>query len=1115
MAVNPPPDSKAIAVPSLAITYDISINYAFQQNAIPVIKELLFKNDGKPRKDLIIRVTTEPAFAAPAELRLQSIDANGEFRVAPVDLKLSHDFLANLNERVAGWLNLEVLEGGLVVVARKDPIALLARNEWCGLTSLPEILAAFVLPNDPAVMPILSRAAFLLREATGRASFNGYQDKNKQRAWQQLASIYKAIADLGIRYINPPASFESTGQKVRFPSEIVNERFGTCLDIALLFAACCEQAGLAPMVLMHDGHAYAGCWLEGQTLPDSSTDDLQHVRKLAVDELITVFEVTAVTQEAPTTLRDAEHLAKAHLETTQAFRSALDIRRSRGAKIRPLPIPGKSSFGSGVDPGSPSPVVGIGERDFAIPLDATKPAPRTLTRIDQWKGRLLDLTLRNRFLNFKETKGMIRLLAPPLSVEKELGDRALALKPRPKVMGSTDPRDSQTYTKQQLEDALESHIHEEIQQGRIHTDLEDSEHSRRLTDLYRAARSALEENGANTLFVAIGMLEWREAEHSDRVLRAPILLVPVQVKRRSVLEGFTLSRIDEETRLNVTLIEMMRQNFEKEIPGLDPLPENDAGVDVGRVMQLVREAVRDLAGWEVKLDLFLGQFSFTKFLLWRDLNDRLDALKRSRVVRHLVDDAGSQYPNPQEDILPAQLDDDFDPKDIFCPRSADSSQLAAIMAAAAGHDFVLEGPPGTGKSQTITNIIAHCLATGKRVLFVAEKRTALEVVHRRLKESGLDPFCLELHSNKTGKNEVLAQFSESLKFVSANASADWSRRSAELLRLRNALNGYTRALHKRHLCGLSAYSCLDYLLPRQDEPTVPLYNMPALLEMKAEDLEKARQLARRLQERSRAVVPLSAHPLEPLACEDWSPRWAAKNHDRMLAIRALLQPAAEASRNLFESLGYPNPWASTDQLANFYAMVASLLSPEPVPSILITGNWGTAEQQLNKWISLSRERTGLRTKLSGYSERELLALDLAAIKATWISSQDVWILLKWLRKRRVRRHLQTARPDKTLPAADNLAEIVDAALRLREVNAAMEKDSAAATALLGAFWKQSEPDPDILIRVRNWLEKLHLRMEAFGKDNPTSLGNVQMTIARYSTKGSLALPLARKSAINS
>jgi very-short-patch-repair endonuclease len=953
----------------ISLVYDKAINYAFQQNAIPVVKELRFCNDATPRKNLIIRIATEPAFAEPVELRLQGVDAGGEFRVAPLDLKLSPDFLSQLSEKISGWLRVEIVESGSVIVSRTESISLLARNEWCGLASLPEILAAFILPNDPAVMTILNRAAELLREHTGRSAFNGYQDKSRKRAWEQVAAIYKAVGELGIRYIVAPASFENTGQKVRSPADILSQRFGNCLDLSLLFSACCEQVGLHPLVLMHESHAYAGCWLEERTLPEPSSEDLQHIRKLATDELVTTFECTLVASEAPGTLKDAELVAKPHLQGDKPFRLALDVRRARVARIHPLPIPNQPHISAGVGGliSQRAPVPGIGDRDFANPLDAvTESSAKPGTRIDQWKSRLLDLSLRNRLLNFRETKSTVRILSnSPERVEDELAaQHELSLQPRPKVMGGDDPRSEEIYTQQQRADALADALADELKHGRLHTHLEESEHSRRLTDIYRSARNAIDENGSNTLFAAVGFLEWRESEQSDRAFRAPLLLVPIELKRKSAMEGFSLRRLDEETRLNVTLMEMLRQHFQKEISGLEPLPEDQSGVDVGLVFRIFREAVRDLPGWEVKTEIWLGQFSFTKFLLWKDLADRLDDLTRNRVVNHLINEAGIPYPNPAEDIRPEQLDNEFQPRNIFCPRSVDSSQLAAVMAAAAGHDFVLEGPPGTGKSQTIANIIAHCLAHGKRVLFVAEKRAALDVVFRRLREEGLEPFCLELHSNKTGKADVVAQFDRSLRFLTDDGATDWERRAAELERLRDSLNGYARTLHRRYSCGLSPHSCLDYLLPRRKEPTVRLSAWPTILDTPAETLERAREVAKLLQQRSRPLIPMADHSLALLACEEWSPIWAERTLEQVRNLGILAQSAAEATRELHIWFGCQNSALSKISMANLLALVDSLLAPEPVGAAFATTPWGQLSANLDTWIPLVRERNELRSKLA-------------------------------------------------------------------------------------------------------------------------------------------------------
>jgi very-short-patch-repair endonuclease len=1206
---------------TISLVYDQAINYAFQQNAIPVVKELRFCNNATPRKNLIIRVTTEPAFAELVEVRLQGIDAGGEFRVAPLDLKLSPDFLIKLSEKMSGWLKVEVVEGDSVVCSRTEPISLLARNEWCGLVSLPEILAAFILPNDAAVMTILNRAAELLREHTGRSAFNGYQDKSRKRAWEQVAAIYRAVGELGIRYIVAPASFENTGQKVRSPTDILSQRFGNCLDLSLLFSACCEQVGLHPLVLMHESHAYAGCWLEERTLPEPSSDDLQHIRKLATDELVTVFECTVVASETPGTLKDAELLARPHLQGDKPFRLALDVRRARVARIHPLPIlnqPAQAVDG-GLD-GQPVPVAGIGDRDFADPLEGVpKSCVKPGTRIDQWKSRLLDLSLRNRLLNFRETKSTIRILSTsPERVEDELAaENELSLRPRPKVMGEDDPRSAAAYTQQQRADALVDHLADELKHGRLHTHLDESEHARRLTDLFRSARNAIDENGTNTLFAAVGFLEWRETEQSDRVFRAPLLLVPVELKRKSVIEGFSLRRLDEETRLNVTLMEMLRQHFQKEIPGLEPLPEDESGVDVGLIFRIFRDAVRDLPGWEVKSEVWLGQFSFTKFLLWKDLADRLDDLTRNRVVNHLVNEAGIPYPNPSGDIRPEQLDNEFQPRNIFCPRSADSSQLAAVMAAAAGHDFVLEGPPGTGKSQTIANIIAHCLAHGKRVLFVAEKRAALDVVYRRLREEGLEPFCLELHSNKSGKADVVAQFDRSLKFITVDGATDWERRAAELERLRDSLNSYARALHRRHSCGLSAHDCLDYLLPRQKETTVRLDAWPTILNTPTETLERAREVAKLLQQRSRPLVPLADHPLALLACNEWSPAWADRTLDRVHKLGALTQSATDATRELRTWLRCPSSAVSKADMANLLALADNLLAPEPVGAAFATTPWrqlaanldtwiplirercelrdklaeihklqvqgakavacevwspGEAEdifkqcQQMeiltrqaieaahdlhtwidfpraaaartdiahlvalvdsllapapvgeqfattawqewvadfDQWTALVRERTDLRTRLTGFDEPKLLALDLDMLSQKWQAAQKSWFFPKWLRITSVRRQLRIARSDQTRPDAAKMGEVLKAASRLRAINSELATASSKAETLLGPVWSRGEPQLDHLIQVRTWGVALHERLTALAGDDSDWMSRLRELIASLFKQGPAA-----------
>ncbi|HUS33771.1 MAG TPA: DUF4011 domain-containing protein [Verrucomicrobiae bacterium] len=1082
-------DSASIRI---TFTYDPAINYAFQQNLIPVLRELVVRNGDSPRKELKVSLRTEPAFADAVELHIHSLEADGEFKVGPLDLKLSRSFLEDLKEQVTGSLHVEVMEGESVVGQKTESITLLPMNEWCGLASLPEILAAFVLPDDPAVTKILSRASKVLCDQTRRSEFNGYEDKSRKRAWEQVGAIYKAVADLGIRYMAPPAKFEDSGQKVRFPSDIVKDGFGTCLDLALLFCACCEKAGLHPLILIHENHAYAGCWLEDRTLEEPAIDDLQRVRKMVELEVLSVVETSRLASEAPGTLQDSEHDAKPHLTTALPFRLALDVRRARISRIQPL----LHTIAPSAEPEKTAALVSETQtpEEPGSEQSPAAPKPRAVSRIDQWKSRLLDLSVRNRLLNFKANKTTIPILhSNPEELEFEL-ETELSVQPKPKMVGANDPRSANIYSEKQKSEWLRTFLKEELAQRRMRTDLEEPEHSRSLTELYRAARLAIEENGANTLFAAVGVLEWRETEHSDRVFRSPLLLVPVELKRKSILEGFVLRRLDEDTRLNVTLMEMLRQQFQKEVPGLDPLPADENGVNIAQVFQLFREAVRDLPGWEVKSEVWLGQFSFTKFLLWKDLNDRLDALTENRVVRHLALEGGMPYPNPPEDVKPPQLDDQFRPDEIFCPRSADSSQLAAVMAAGAGHDFVLEGPPGTGKSQTITNIIAHCLALGKRVLFVAEKRAALDVVHRRLKEDGLEPFCLELHSNKSGKGEVLRQFEQSLKLIAEANGSDWERKAAELEKIRASLNGYSRALHRKYPCGLSAYDCFDYLLPRHGEEIVSFKSWPNITEIDADTLTRARDVVAMLQERWRPLGNLTTHPLRLVRRQEWSPSWAERTLEQTKDFGKTIEQVTAAARELCRWMSFDRSLSSAD-LARLDALAETLLANIPVDHTMLEvvlqnplddsngASWSQLSKEMSGWVALLEEREKLHGAVKYFDEARLLELDLKQLQDKWSTGQAAAFPVKWFRsasvKRELRTTLRTRRAKKLLPHKDKVSDLLADAVRLKKVNAALDKAGPTIAKLLGPLWANGTITAATLEQIRLWAEALHARALEF------------------------------------
>lgn len=260
----------------------------------------------------------------------------------------------------------------------------------------------------------------------------------------------------------------------------------------------------------------------------------------------------------------------------------------------------------------------------------------------------------------------------------------------------------------------------EFKNNRIRTFLNESDLDAALKSLYRSAKVSMEENGSNTLFLALGLLRWYESDLSEKPRYAPLVLIPIDIVRNTRNKGYIIRSRQEETQINVTLLEYLRQDHGISITGLDPLPLDEHGIDLPLVFNTIRQAVMGKKRWNIEEYAFIGLFSFSQFVMWNDLRNRSEEISQNKVVSSLM--AGSLTYAPEDiSITPENIDSDLDLENMAVPMSADSSQLAAIAAAGSGQSFVLHGPPGTGKSQTITNMIANALYNDKSVLFVAEK----------------------------------------------------------------------------------------------------------------------------------------------------------------------------------------------------------------------------------------------------------------------------------------------------------------------------------------------------------------------------------------------------------
>ena len=1001
-----------------------NVNLAFYDNGIPLIRDLSITNPTDADiSGIEVHLASEPSFISPGIWRIEKIAANDTHHLKVVDLKLDHGFLAGLTASRRGEIRIRIEAAGAVLAEKQVEINLLPPSHWGGSAAAPELLAAFVRPNDPSVDVILREAADKLAKANRNSALDGYAKGKKSRAWELAEAIWAALVGHGIAYVLPPKSFERHGQPVRGPSEILERQVGTCLDLALLYASCLEQAGLNPLVVLTEGHAFAGLWLKDEEFSAPVIDDAQMLRKRVQLEEMLLIEVTALTGNAPARFKQAVALGAKHVDedATAPFEVAIDIKRARSARIRPLDLGGGTSsrVAPKVAPAQPDELetAPIFEED----IDRTQPAPeRTLDRLEKWKSSLLDLSLRNRLLNFKAGKNSIGIECPdPAGLEDRLAaGRRFKIQGRPKILDGSDGRDPELMKERMNEDARRAYLADAMDRDELHAELPDTDLDARLTDLFRAARLAFEEGGANVLYLCFGFLKWTPQEGAGPY-RAPLVLVPVQLERKSVRSGFRLTLHEDEARFNPTLLQMLRIDFGLSMPELEgDLPADKSGIDLASIWRIVRQHVKELKGWEVVEDVLVATLSFTKYLMWKDLVDRTDQLRRNPVVRHLIDTPTHSYEGAGGDFVdPRKLDELVNPSDLFAPQSADSSQLAAVVAAQRGKDFVLFGPLGTGKSQTITNMIANLLAHGKTVLFVSQKTAALEVVRRRLQEIGLGSYCLECHSTKAQKSSVVSQLADAWRTRSAKTEEQLEAATSELRKLRDELNALVSALHLRRPNGMSAYQAFSRVVAdRGVLPEIAL-SWPAGTLHSPDQLAAMRATCGDLRVALQAIGDPNHHPLRGIEQTRWSPAWATETKMRAEALKSALNVLKPQVQTFATSIGFSEgSWDPAD-IHLLAAYGAQLLRPEAADGALLLGE-GTNRRvhALRAAGDLMKRVTAKRGELSvPYDLKAATRLDLAHIQTEWTAACAANMLFRSGKKAKVRLHLAPYCPEGAVP----------------------------------------------------------------------------------------------------
>src|SRR4051812_19466982 len=517
-----------VVAPVAAVSIDLTttpvLSYTLAHNRLPVVNRLALTSTaavGGATVRLSVRDPEGPIGSA-VEL-VADLDEGRTTVLSDVALTLDPPAMLQVDSQRPGVIDVEVLAGERVIGHASTPVRVLAAQQWLA-TPLPlalEMLAAHVQPNHPAVAGLIEEAAAILDRDTGSDLLDGY-DGGPERVDAVVAAIGEAIGNHGVRYSEPPASWVEIGQQVRNPGDVLTWRVATPLDTVVLLAAGLEQAGIRPLLWLAEGHSFLGYWREERSAESAATTDVDPLVNLVDLGLLGLVETTLLTGAGePGAALPRPAYTDWLTGDLDRVLGVTDVHVARRDGI--LPLPARARDADGV-----LQIVEYRPTEHRHAAPAAEPRtgstrPDAPPRVQQWKNALLDLSLRNRLINYSPRSGL-PLIVPAGSLgvlENFVHDGTpITLLPADELAAVARERGSAS-----ARDLPEEQLSEKLVEHRsVHADVFEAGYLPRLRNLAYKAKTVVEETGANNLYLALGSLVW---ELDGRPLRSPLILVPV------------------------------------------------------------------------------------------------------------------------------------------------------------------------------------------------------------------------------------------------------------------------------------------------------------------------------------------------------------------------------------------------------------------------------------------------------------------------------------------------------------------------------------------------------------------------------------------------------------
>ncbi|HEX5166029.1 MAG TPA: DUF4011 domain-containing protein, partial [Thermomicrobiales bacterium] len=626
-------------------------------------------------------------------------------------------------------------------------------------------------------------------------------------------------------------------------------------------------------------------------------------------------------------------------------------------------------------------------------------ADAVLPRLESARRELLDLGLRNSLINYRplKSRGVEAVGESPVEVFRSLvreGKRmsfAAAPETKTTAVQTTLPETEPLPALAQPDEPSPEEVSARQRDSQLQTAVTSEQLQTRLLNTFYAARTFVEEQGVNVLYLALGMLEWYETTTSEEKRRAPLILVPVELERSNALDRFHLTYLGDEIGDNLSLAAKLKAEFGLEAPIMPEVED----LDIDAWFDQWATAVASRPRWAVdRSAVALGFFSFGKFLMYHDLNtatwpDGAGPTQHPIVGALLAESGFSEPPSAIADD--AFLDPLIKPGEVRQVVDADSSQTLAILDVNAGRNLVIQGPPGTGKSQTITNLIAEAIGAGKTILFVAEKMAALEVVKRRLDTVGLGEACLELHSNKINKRSVLAELRRTLEL--GRPKVDELRSELSLLEASRArLNAYCDAVNAPvGTSGVTPYIAYGELIRSRATPGSgewPKLELPAMAGWSEVEYVQRRAILQELQARLAVMGTPVEHPFWGSNRTVLLPSEADALRNELEAAPAdlaALRDATAALADLLE-LSHATNRLETETLLN--AATTALSAPDLRGINIAAPAWASQVPAIRELIDAGTAETAIRSKRSADVIPEAWDADLLPVRQSLAANRD-------------------------------------------------------------------------------------------------------------------------------